>query len=109
MWWALPPRCSPPLTSATKQTTLQLSVSGVTPEYAEVRNRPVEIGNFISEADVNGRTRVAVIGSAVAERFFDEVGVYPIGATLQINDIPFKVIGVLEERGGTGGPGRQPG
>ena len=88
-----------------KKTALRLSVSGVTPSYAVVRNRPVAIGNFISEADVNGRTRVAVIGSAVAERFFDEAGVYPIGATIQINDIPFKVIGVLEERGGTGGPG----
>ena len=88
-----------------KKTTFRLSVSGVTPAYAVVRNRPVAIGNFIAEADVNGRTRVAVIGSRIAERFFDEAGVYPIGATLQINDIPFKVIGVLEERGGTGGPG----
>jgi len=88
-----------------KKTTLRLSVSGVTPAYAVVRNRPVVIGNFIAEADVNGRTRVAVIGSRIAERFFEEAGVYPIGATLQINDIPFKVIGVLEERGGTGGPG----
>ena len=72
-------------------------MSGVTPAYAVVRNRPVVIGNFIAEADVNGRTRVAVIGSRIAERFFEEAGVYPIGATLQINDIPFKVIGQLAQ------------
>jgi putative ABC transport system permease protein len=87
------------------KTTLRVSVSGVTPSYIEVRNRPVAVGAFLDEVDINARSRVTVIGSRIAERLFDESGVYPIGATLKINNIPFKVIGVLEERGGTGGPG----
>jgi putative ABC transport system permease protein len=87
------------------KTTLRLSVSGVTPSYTEVRNRPVAFGNFIADTDVNARSRVVVIGSRIAERLFAEASVYPVGATLKINGIPFRVIGVLEERGGTGGPG----
>ena len=87
------------------KTTLRVSVSGVTPSYVSVRNRPLALGTFLDEVDINARSRVAVIGSRIAERLFDEAGVYPIGATAKINNIPFKVIGVLEERGGTGGPG----
>lgn len=88
-----------------RKTTLRVSVSGVTPTYAPVRNRPLALGNFIDDGDVNARSRVAVIGSSIAERLFDDVGVYPVGASIKINNIPFKVIGVLEEKGGTGGPG----
>lgn len=87
------------------KTTLRIAVSGVTPDYASVRNRTVELGSFIADGDVDARSRVAVVGSRVAERLFDEAGVYPVGASIKINNIPFKVIGVLEEKGGTGGPG----
>ncbi len=41
----------------------------------------------------------------MAERLFEDNGLYPIGATLKINDVPFKIIGVLEEKGGGGGFG----
>ncbi|MCU0509291.1 MAG: ABC transporter permease [Anaerolineae bacterium] len=87
------------------KTKLRVSVSGVTPSYATVRNRTVALGSFLDEQDVNSRSRVAVIGSRIAERFFDETATYPVGASIKINNIPFRVIGVLEERGGTGGPG----
>ncbi len=87
------------------KTSLRISVSGVTPDYAKVRNRTVQFGSFIDDGDINARSRVAVIGSRVAERLFDEAGAYPVGASIKINNIPFKVIGVLEEKGGTGGPG----
>ena len=86
-------------------TTLNLSVSGVTPAYEAVRNFPVAYGSFITDSDVESRTRVAVIGTRVAERLFEDNGLYPIGATLKINDVPFKIIGVLEEKGGGGGFG----
>lgn len=87
------------------KTSLRISVSGVTPEYSTVRNFPLAEGNFIDQTDVSTRARVAVLGSRIAERLFDEVGVYPIGATIKLNNIPFKVIGVLQSKGGTGGPG----
>jgi putative ABC transport system permease protein len=87
------------------RTTLRVSVSGVTPSYEQVRNFPVSYGAFISDADISSQSRVAVLGSRIAERLFEENGLYPIGATVKINDVPFRVVGVLEEKGGTGGPG----
>jgi putative ABC transport system permease protein len=48
---------------------------------------------------------VAVIGSAIAEKLFGDTAAFPVGASIKINGIPFRVIGVLEEKGGTGGPG----
>jgi putative ABC transport system permease protein len=86
-------------------TTLGLNISGVTPAYEEVRNFPVAFGSFVTDTDVGSRSRVAVLGSRVSERLFEENGLYPIGATIKINNVPFKVIGVLEEKGGGGGFG----
>ena len=75
------------------------TVSGVTAEYQSVRNRkPVE-GEFIAPEHVNARSRVAVIGSTVAEELFEDYE-YPVGQTIKLNDVPFKVVGVLEEQGG---------
>ena len=84
------------------KTTLGVSVSGVTPAYEEVRNSPVQYGSFIGETDYNTRSRVAVLGSRVAQRLFEDQGLYPIGASIKINNVPFKVIGVLESKGGGG-------
>jgi putative ABC transport system permease protein len=79
---------------------MRSQVSGVTPEYASVRNFiPIE-GEFIAQEHVNARSRVAVIGDTVASELFEEYE-YPIGQTIKLNDVPFKVIGVLEDKGGT--------
>jgi len=86
-------------------TTLNLNISGVTPAYEQVRNFPVDYGSYITDSDVDNRSRVAVLGSRVAERLFDDYGLYPIGATIKISNVPFKVIGVLEAKGGGGGFG----
>jgi putative ABC transport system permease protein len=83
---------------------LRLSISGVTPAYEQVRNSPVTRGNFISEADVAGRSRVTVLGSRAAEKLFGP-DVYPIGQTIKINAVPFKVVGVMAAKGGGGGMG----
>lgn len=75
------------------------SVNGVTPEWQDVRNFYPELGQFIGPDQVNGKSRVAVLGFQTAEDLFgpDE---YPIDQTIKINEVPFKVIGVLEEKGG---------
>jgi putative ABC transport system permease protein len=87
------------------KTQLRVQVSGVTPSYEFVRNRSVSAGNFIDYTDVSTRARVAVVGSTIAERLLEQNGAYPIGATIKIDNVPFKVIGVLQAKGGTGGPG----
>ncbi len=77
------------------------SVSGVTPEYADVRNFYADEGEFITEEAVSGRSRVAVIGQKVAEELFPS-DVYPIGQVIKLNQVPFRVIGILEKKGGGG-------
>jgi len=69
-----------------------------------VRNSPVAQGNFISESDVAGRSRVTVLGSRAAEKLFG-ADLYPVGQTIKINAVPFKVVGVLAAKGGGGGMG----
>jgi putative ABC transport system permease protein len=72
-------------------------VIGVTPEYLLVRNSKVEKGYFFRENDLN---RFAVLGPTVAEDLFGEED--PIGKTIRINKVNFKVIGVLEPKGSVG-------
>jgi putative ABC transport system permease protein len=86
------------------KSTLSLNVSGVTPTYEDVRNFPIDYGSFITDLDLNSGARVAVLGSKVAERLYGAEG-YAIGTTIKIKNVPFKVVGVLKSKGGTGGPG----
>jgi putative ABC transport system permease protein len=72
-------------------------VIGVTPEYLLVRNSKVEKGYFFKENDLN---RFAVLGPTVVEDLFGEED--PIGKTIRINKVNFKVIGVLEAKGSIG-------
>ncbi|MBI1280240.1 MAG: FtsX-like permease family protein [Anaerolineaceae bacterium] len=80
-----------------KRTTL--AVSGVTPNFQEVRNwKPRRGGLFISQADVNNAARVAVLGTTIVERLYGDKLVDPVGQTIRINDRVFTVIGVMEEK-----------
>jgi putative ABC transport system permease protein len=81
--------------------SMRTEVSGTTPSYALLRNLKVDVGQFVSEADVNARSRVAVLGSWAYEQLFEE-GAYPIEQTIKINQVPFRVVGVMEEKGGAG-------
>jgi putative ABC transport system permease protein len=76
----------------------QTSIAGVTPAYAEVRSFYPAMGLFIGEDDMTARTRVAVLGQSVLKELFPS-GVNPIGQTIKINRIPFRVIGVMQEKG----------
>lgn len=73
------------------------SVQGVTSEFMSIRNLTVGSGTFISEQDLNSKTRVAVIGATVAENLFGEMN--PTGQNIRINNTPYKVIGVLDSKG----------
>jgi len=81
-------------------SSTRLAASGVTPNYAEVRNWPVREGEFIRPEDIETTARVAVLGVTVVERLFGDRGFEAVGQTVQINDRVFTVIGVMEEQGG---------
>ncbi len=83
---------------------LNTQIIGVTADYGPVRNYTVQEGEFISESHVQFKSSVAVLGSSVASTLFD--GADPIGQSIRINNINFKVIGVLTSKGG-GGFGNQ--
>jgi putative ABC transport system permease protein len=77
------------------------SLVGTTPDYAIARNAQVSQGDFISAAQVTGRSLVAVLGNTVAVDLFGDAG-SAIGQTIRVGGVPVKVIGVLVAKGGSG-------
>ncbi len=75
-------------------------IGGVTPGYDVVRSWNLVEGRFISEADLSLKARVAVIGQTVLKDLFPD-GKYPIGETIKIDKLAYKVIGVLAAKGGS--------
>jgi putative ABC transport system permease protein len=72
-------------------------VNGVTTEYPAIRAWDVESGEFFTERDIFSNAKVAVIGRTVADELFP--GQDPVGDRIQIRNTPFKVVGVMAERG----------
>lgn len=77
------------------------SINGVTSNFPEVRNFPVERGVFITEDDNQFMRRVAVLGKTVVTNLFGNED--PIGQYIKINRNIFQVIGVMSTKGSTGG------
>jgi putative ABC transport system permease protein len=75
-------------------------ILGVTPDYATVRNYTVTEGEFISEGHMLGRSSVVLLGPDVAEALFDRTEGL-VGESIRIEGQPFRVIGVLESKGGS--------
>ena len=93
-----------PLIQGTAQITTpgkerRLEVSGVTPNYNLVRDWNTISGTFISEPDDQARNRVTVLGKDAADYFFPN-NPSPLGEIVRINGVPFRVIGIMAERGG---------
>ncbi|MBM3985203.1 MAG: ABC transporter permease [Planctomycetes bacterium] len=72
-------------------------VYGVGHTFPQVRSWPAEEGEFFSERDVVAGARVCLLGGTVAERLFE--GESPLGKTLRIKNLPFRVVGVLSPKG----------
>lgn len=78
-------------------TNWNTSISGVSPEYPEIRNWTVASGEFFTDRDVVSNAKVAVIGKTVADELFADEG--PVGKRLQVGSTPFKIVGVLKAKG----------
>lgn len=76
------------------------TVTGIDPAYMFVRNLALVDGFFINDSDVRGLRRETVLGATVAKDLFGEIN--PIGETIRINRVTFKVKGVLAAKGGFG-------
>lgn len=75
------------------------SIMGVTPDFSRVRNYKTTEGEFINDEHQNGRASVALIGPDTADKLFGR-RINLIGETIRINGQPFRIIGVLESKGG---------
>jgi len=76
---------------------------GVTPGWSTVWNWHVARGDFISDRDIEQLARVCVIGPTVQRELFDDIN--PIGEVIRVGNVPFEIIGVMEERGISAGGG----
>lgn len=76
------------------------SVNGITPGYMPIRLWEIEDGRAISDDDIKNTTKVAVLGTTVTENLFGDMD--PINKTIRIGGMPFKVIGILKEKGQNG-------
>jgi putative ABC transport system permease protein len=73
------------------------SVLGTTPNYFDIRSWPVKSGSAFSQEEVELAANVCVLGTTVAGILFPNED--PIGKTVRLGNLPFRVTGVLESKG----------
>jgi putative ABC transport system permease protein len=75
------------------------SIYGVGIDWQNIRAWNISEGAFFTEGDIRAGSKVAVLGSTVAENLFPNGDA--IGASIRVKNVPFKVVGVLERKGGS--------
>ncbi|HDZ06037.1 hypothetical protein LCGC14_0129960 [marine sediment metagenome] len=74
------------------------TIYGVNPEYLEIKVVGLQSGSMFTDVEVKSASKVVVLGQTVVENVFPD-GQDPVGQMIRFDNIPFKVIGVLEEKG----------
>lgn len=77
------------------------TIQGSGPNYPTIRAWAVSKGSFFGDEDVKAGTKVAVLGATVVENLFGSTDANPVGEIVRIKGIPFRVIGVLDKKGGS--------
>jgi len=75
-----------------------VSIQGVYPDYFSIREWKLKEGILFTDKDVKTSSKVCLLGQTVVENLFTN-GENPIGKVIRFNNIPIKVIGILEEKG----------
>jgi putative ABC transport system permease protein len=73
------------------------SVQGVSDQYPQIRKWNVQDGAFFTDADVRTAARVVVIGQTIADNLLP--GTDPVGQTIRVMNLPFRVVGVMARKG----------
>jgi putative ABC transport system permease protein len=73
------------------------SVTGIHPDYIDVRQWKIEEGRNFSDREVRSGGKVAIVGQDIIEHLFE--GASPMGARIRIKNVPFTVIGILQAKG----------
>jgi putative ABC transport system permease protein len=74
------------------------SITGTSPEYLDIRDWPTVEGRRLLQSDVDGGTKVALLGQTVVDKLFG-AGTNPVGQIVRIRNVPFQVTGVLARKG----------
>ena len=80
-----------------RNANMKPEMRGVGLEHLTVKNWPLMAGAFFTERDMNSSAKVCVVGVSVVKELFQTGN--PLNATVRINNIPFRIVGVLEEKG----------
>jgi putative ABC transport system permease protein len=72
-------------------------VQGVSEQYPEVRKWTIQSGEFFSETDVRTAARVIVVGQTIGDNLFP--GMDPVGQTVRVANLPFRIVGVMVRKG----------
>ena len=73
-------------------------IQGANEQLPQIRSWPMQSGSFFTAQDVQGAAKVAVLGAVARDQLFGP-GADPVGATIRIQNQPFRVIGVLATKG----------
>ena len=73
------------------------SIQGVSEEYPDIRKWAVQSGTFLTDSDVRSAARVLVIGQTIADNLFAVTD--PVGQTIRVQNLPFRVVGVMARKG----------
>ena len=77
-------------------------IVGTTPSYADVRNQQASIGRFFTNQENQDNAQVAVIGTTVVQDLTGNPNTNLVGQTIDINQVPFNVVGILQSKGSSG-------
>jgi len=78
------------------------TIEGTTPPYTQIHNISIAQGRMFLTPEVNASANVAVLGSAIAQTLFQGTGLNAVGQVVDINAIPFTVVGVAASQGSNG-------
>jgi putative ABC transport system permease protein len=76
-------------------------VTGTEPQYVDIRTWALAEGDFFTKSDMDMAANVAVIGETVRKNLFGATD--PVGQTIRIKNLPFKVVGLLIPKGQSAG------
>jgi putative ABC transport system permease protein len=89
-------RSSMPVVSEDQNWTT--GVTGTSPEYFDIRNWPIALGASFAQADVDGGSKVIVLGQTVVDKIYGP-SANPVGQMVRVGSTPFVIIGVVAKKG----------
>jgi putative ABC transport system permease protein len=74
------------------------TIIGTSPEYFDIRNWPIALGSLLASADIEGGTKVIVLGQTVVDKLYGP-NANPLGLSVRVGGKPFQVVGVAAKKG----------